>query len=106
MFEDPKAGILERIRGCAELSDADKAEALHQYPESLSGQFRLFMTVGQTFEKQGPLRIKFYKNVLQEVNKASFLYMSQLFYLLPKQLYEGVDLSKIPPPAEITRRQI
>jgi hypothetical protein len=91
-----KAGILERIQGCAELSDADKEAALHGYPDSLSGQFRLFMSVGQTFERQGPLRIKFYDSVLREADQASFLYMLR-FYLLPKQLYKSVNLSEIPP---------
>ncbi len=74
MIKDPKAGILERIQGCADLSDADKAAALRDYPDSLSGQFRLFMTVGQKFERQGPLRIKFYDSVLREANEASLLY--------------------------------
>lgn len=74
VIKDPKAGILERIQGCADLSDADKAAALRDYPDSLSGQFRLFMTVGQKFERQGPLRIKFYDSVLREANEASLLY--------------------------------
>jgi hypothetical protein len=97
VIKDPKAGILERIRGCAELSNADKAAALRDYPDSLPGQFRLFMTVGQNFELQGPLRIQFYDSVLREANEASFLCMPLLFYLLPKQLYESVDLSEVPP---------
>lgn len=97
MIKDPKAGILERIRGCAELSDAEKAAALRECPDSLSGQFRLLMTVGQKFEEQGPLRIQFYKSVLREANEASFLYMPLLVYLLPRQLYDSLNLSDIPP---------
>jgi hypothetical protein len=56
VIKDGKAGILKRIRGCAELSDADKDAALHGHHDSLSGQF---MSVGQMFERKGPLRIKF-----------------------------------------------
>jgi hypothetical protein len=96
VIKDGKAGILERIRGCAELSGADKDAALHGCHDSLSGQFRLFMSVGQMFERQGPLRIKFYDSVLREADEASFLYMPLLFYLLPKQLYKSVNLSEIP----------
>jgi len=51
VIKDPKVGILERIRGCSDLSDDDKAAALCDYPDSLSGQFRLFMAVGQKFEQ-------------------------------------------------------
>lgn len=96
MIKDPKAGILERIRSCAELSNADKAAALRDYPDSLSGQFRLFMTVGQTFERQGPLRINFYDRVLREANEVRFLYMPLLFYLLPQQLYDNFNVSEVP----------
>ncbi|KAF8328569.1 uncharacterized protein EI90DRAFT_3064614 [Cantharellus anzutake] len=34
------------------------------YPKSLARQFRLFMTVGQRFGQQAPLRVQFYKGVL------------------------------------------
>jgi len=54
------------------------------------------MSVGQTFERQGPLRIEFYGSVLREADEASFLYMPLLFYLLPKQLYNSVNFSEIP----------
>jgi hypothetical protein len=36
------------------------------YPSTLQEQFRLFMTVGQTFSKQGDLRIEFYDRWLKE----------------------------------------
>ncbi|KAF8324658.1 uncharacterized protein EI90DRAFT_3074728, partial [Cantharellus anzutake] len=34
------------------------------YPKSLAGQFRLFMTLGQRFGHQAPLRVQFYAEVL------------------------------------------
>ncbi|KAF8313034.1 uncharacterized protein EI90DRAFT_3092493, partial [Cantharellus anzutake] len=34
------------------------------YPKSLAGQFRLFMTLGQRFGHQAPLRVQFYEEVL------------------------------------------
>ncbi len=66
MIKDPK-GILERIQDCAELSDADKAAAIRDYPDHLPGQFRLLMTVGQNFERQGPnfTRVSYQKQMKQ-----------------------------------------
>ena len=99
MIKDPKAGILEQIWACPDLSDADKAAAQRDYPDSLSGQFRLFMTIGQTFERQGPLRINFYDRVIREANDVSFLYMPLLFIYCP-QLYDNFDMSEVPPHEE------
>jgi hypothetical protein len=81
VINGPKGSILERIRGCAELSDADKAAAIRDYPDHLPGQFRLLMTVGQNFEKQGPLRTKFYDSVLSEADEArSLIYCNYFTY--------------------------
>ena len=55
------------------------------------------MTVGQDFERQGPLRIKFYDSVLREANEASSLYMPPLVYLLPQQLYDKFNVSEVSP---------
>ncbi|KAF8326793.1 uncharacterized protein EI90DRAFT_3069045 [Cantharellus anzutake] len=61
------------IDSSSELSKAQKSAALSDYPKSLAGQFRLFMTVGQRFGQQAPLRVQFYNDVLV---RADELYLS------------------------------
>ena len=73
MIDDPQSDIRNRISECTELDEDEKMAALQNYPGSLPAQFRLFMTVGQRFEKQGPLRIDFFKRVLKGADEASLL---------------------------------
>jgi hypothetical protein len=53
------------------LPAAEQVDTEDGYPDTLPGQFRLYMTVGQTFTKQGDLRITFYNNVLERADEVS-----------------------------------
>jgi hypothetical protein len=77
------------ITNSPDLSEVEKEAALRDYPESLAGQFRLFMTVGQQFDKQGPLRVQFYDGVLQRAGEASCL-----FYVAPVSLTAEAAIPK------------
>ena len=74
--EDPEHQIRNAIRESPNLSEDEKAVALNNYPTTLQKQFRLFMTVGQTFSKQGDLRINFYNRVIERANEVGFRWYS------------------------------
>ncbi|KAF8326117.1 uncharacterized protein EI90DRAFT_3128266 [Cantharellus anzutake] len=71
------------------LSSAEKSAALMRYPKSLAGQFRLFMTVGQRFGQQAPLRVQFYEEVLVRAEEASLCFVSPLGHSQSRQLYSS-----------------
>jgi hypothetical protein len=64
IIQDPQTRIRNAISEPSSLTALEKKDALQNYPGSLPGQFRLFMTVGQQFRKQGELRIMLYRRVL------------------------------------------
>jgi hypothetical protein len=72
IVKDPQRQIHNAIMESFNLEDEEIAAALQHYPSTLQGQFRLFMTVGQTFSKQGDLRIKFYDRVIKRTNQVGF----------------------------------
>ena len=65
IIKDPQAQIHDAISELPTLTEVEKADALQDYPDTLPGQFRLFMTIGQKFSNQGELRIDFYDRVLR-----------------------------------------
>jgi hypothetical protein len=69
VISHPDVQIRQRISECPSLKGDEKRAALQDYPASLAGQFRLFMTIGQTFSKQGALRIEFYDKVLRRADQ-------------------------------------
>lgn len=76
IVEDPQRQIRNAIKESPNLREDEKAVALNDYPTTLQKQFRLFMTVGQTFSKQGDLRINFYDRVIERANKVGFRWYS------------------------------
>jgi hypothetical protein len=56
--------IQQRIMECDTVPEQEKQLLRDSFPESLPARFRAFMTVGQTFDKQGDLRVRFYDAVL------------------------------------------
>ncbi|KAF8523256.1 hypothetical protein BU17DRAFT_85925 [Hysterangium stoloniferum] len=64
VIDDPQF-IQQQISDSPDIERTEKEVALQNYPKSLPEQFRDFMTVGQTFDKQGPLRINFYADSKQ-----------------------------------------
>jgi hypothetical protein len=73
VISEPESCIRRRIAESPVLTDQEKTAALKDYPESFAGQFRLLMTVGQKFLAQGPLRTKFYADVMERAEEASSL---------------------------------
>ena len=73
VISDPESCIRRRIAESPDLTDEERNAALEDCPESLAGQFRLLMTVGQKFSAQGPLRTKFYADVMERAEEASSL---------------------------------
>jgi hypothetical protein len=69
---DPQRQIHDAIMESSNIRDNEKGTAQRDYPSTLQGQFRLFMTVGQTFSKQGDLRIGFYDWVVERANEVGF----------------------------------
>jgi hypothetical protein len=63
---------------------------LRDFPESLAGMFRLFMTAGQLFSKQGDLRIEFYNSVLERADNVS----NELYSAPPLQTVKIASSSK------------
>jgi hypothetical protein len=61
--------IQQRIMECDTVTEQENWDLRASFPESLPAQFRLFMTVGQTFDKQGDLRVLFYKAVVARATK-------------------------------------
>ncbi|KAF8325609.1 uncharacterized protein EI90DRAFT_3072219 [Cantharellus anzutake] len=87
--------LKSRIKS-SKLSDAEKTATLKNYPESLAEQFRLFMTVGQQFDEQGPLRVQFYKDVLNRANKASRLfYVAAMTLTVEAAIFSTVELTSV-----------
>jgi hypothetical protein len=72
IVEDPQRQIRDAIMESPNLRDEEKTAVRQHYPNTLQGQYRLFMTVGQTFSKQGDLRIKFYDRVIERANEVGF----------------------------------
>jgi hypothetical protein len=68
--------IYNAITESPNLGDQEKAAAQQNYPSTIQEQFRLFMTVGQTFSKQSDLRIEFYDRVVERANEVGFPYCS------------------------------
>ncbi|KAF8514093.1 hypothetical protein BU17DRAFT_94784 [Hysterangium stoloniferum] len=75
VIDDPQF-IQQQISDSPDIAPTEKEVALQNYPKSLPEQFRDFMTVGQMFDKQAPLRI--------------------IFYADSKQLYRGIDPQTTP----------
>jgi hypothetical protein len=74
--------IKERILSCLSIPELERENMLRDFPESLAGMFRLFMTAGQLFSKQGDLRIEFYNSVLERADNVSH----ELYSAPPSQL--------------------
>ena len=72
IVKDPQRQIRNAIMESTSLRDGEKAAARQSFPSTLQEQFRLFMTVGQTFSKQGDLRIEFYDRVVERANEVGF----------------------------------
>ena len=87
VISDPESCIRWRIAESPDLTDEEKKAALENYPESLAGQFRLLMTVGQKFSTQGPLRAKFYADVMERAEEASALLYVASILLKSRQLF-------------------
>jgi hypothetical protein len=69
---DPERHILKAAMESPNLTDDEKVLVRQQYPRTLPEQFRLFMTLGQAFSKQGVLRIGFYDKVVERANDVGF----------------------------------
>jgi hypothetical protein len=76
IVENPERQIRNAIKESPNLREDEKTAALNDYPITLQKQFRLFMTVGQTFSKQGDLRINFYDRVIERANEVGFRWYS------------------------------
>jgi hypothetical protein len=76
IVEDPQRQIRNAIEKSPNLREDEKEVALNHYPIALQEQFRLFMTVGQTFSKQGDLRVNFYDRVIERANEVGFRWYS------------------------------
>ncbi|KAF8328923.1 uncharacterized protein EI90DRAFT_3155623 [Cantharellus anzutake] len=85
----PRNSIKSIIASSSKPSSAEKSAALMRYPKSLAGQFRLFMTVGQRFGQQAPLRVQFYEEVLVRAEEASICFVSPLGHSQSRQLYSS-----------------
>jgi hypothetical protein len=89
IVEDPQRQIRNAIKESPNLTEDEKAAALNDYPIALQQQFRLFMTVGQTFSKQGDLRISFYDSVIDRANEVGFRWYSSAPMLTAMYSYTG-----------------
>jgi hypothetical protein len=87
IIKDPQRQIHNAIMESPNLKDDEKAAARQHYPSTLQEQFRLFMTVGQTFSKQGDLRIEFYNRVIERANKVGFRWYSSATMLTARYSY-------------------
>jgi hypothetical protein len=76
IVKDPPRHIRNAIKESPNLGEDERAAALNDYPTTLQKQFRLFMTVGQTFSKQGNLRINFYRSVVERADEVGFRWYS------------------------------
>jgi hypothetical protein len=76
IVKDPQHQIRNAIKELPNLRKDEKEAALNDYPVTLQQQFRLFMTVGQTFSKQGDLRINFYHRVIVRADEVGFRWYS------------------------------
>jgi hypothetical protein len=65
--------ILAQILACPSIPDFEKCSIRDHYPDDLPGRFRLFMTAGQTFAKQGELRVEFYEKVIKRADAVRLL---------------------------------
>ena len=89
IVQDPQRQILKALKELPSLGEDEKAAALKDYPITLQKQFRLFMTVGQTFSKQGYLRINFYDRVIKRANEVGFRWYSSAPTLTTMYSYSG-----------------
>jgi len=87
IVKDPQCHIHNAIMESPNLKDDEKAAARQHYPSTLQEQFRLFMTVGQTFSKQGDLRIEFYDSVVERANEVGFRWYSPAAMLTARHSY-------------------
>ncbi|OCH85204.1 hypothetical protein OBBRIDRAFT_330754 [Obba rivulosa] len=67
-------GIRVAIEKEEALDELQKSTALTSFPTSLAGQFRLFMSLGQTYHTQGILRRKFYQDVMESADSFTLLH--------------------------------
>ncbi|OCH85212.1 hypothetical protein OBBRIDRAFT_839140 [Obba rivulosa] len=76
-----RKGIRVAIEKEDTLDELQKSRALKSFPTSFAGQFRLFMSLGQTYHTQGILRRRFYQDVMEVAD-----YLS-----LPHDIYSESD---------------
>ncbi|KAF8523327.1 hypothetical protein BU17DRAFT_63897 [Hysterangium stoloniferum] len=95
VIDDPQF-IQHQISDSPDIERTEKEVALQNYPKSLPEQFWDFMTVGQEFAKQGPLRIKIYGDVINRADKASRLFYAAPILFTSEQLYHGTDPQTTP----------
>jgi len=68
-----KPGTIQKRITDSTLTQGEKKAALTNFPLSFPEKFRLLMTVGQQFTEQGSPHVKFYDEVIERADEASFL---------------------------------
>jgi hypothetical protein len=75
---------------------------VEQYPQTIAQKFRLLMTAGQTFMRQGEKRSEFYSAVMKYANEVIFMSCITPFLLLTSS-YQLLQPAISSPPDSSTR---